>query len=175
MLGFMTSGVGLQMAISLLELTKKEGLQPGDPRWDGTPTTHCNEYVYEAAEMLGFNCDPLLNLKGIGFTGASDMYRNGRLHAVRRQLKEHDGRSAQRAANAGRFVTVLAFNLRDGASHIAVVTQSTSFFDPRKGPKIVQAGAKNGEFYLNEIFRVPELSTPMFLELPKKKEGGNVK
>lgn len=173
MLSWMINGIGLQMAEDLLELTKKPGLQPGDPRWDGQKVTHCNEYVYEAAKMLGYDIEPLLNIKGIGWTNANDMYRNGRAAAIIHGLREHNGKSAQKAANRGRFVVVLAFNTREGSGHLAVVTQATGFYTEKRGPKIVQAGAKNGEFYMNEIFRVKELTTPMFLELKKLPKTGD--
>lgn len=153
--------------LKLMELTKKEGLQPGDPRWDGTEVTHCNEYLFEASILLGFDCSPLLEYKGIGWTNANMMYINAREEMVAGTLIVHDALSAQRAANRGKFVAALAYNMYEEPGHVAVVMGNTGFFSKACGPRIVQAGSKNGSFWLNEIFNDKELTAPLFVELEK--------
>jgi hypothetical protein len=154
-------------ALRLLDLTRKEGLQPGDPKWDGTPVTHCNEYLYEAAVLLGFDCYPLLNPKGIGWTNANDMYRNAREKIVNDNMITHDALSAQKAVNRGRFVAVLAYNIYDGSGHVAAVIANSGLFKNEDGPRIAQAGSENGGFWLNDIFKLKSLSAPIFVELER--------
>ena len=165
MLDFFIYKQGRKRARKLVELTKQDGLLPGAPKWDGTAATHCNEYVYEAAILCGYNPKPLLNPKGIGWTGAQDMYRNGREAKVEGVLKELSARKAQEVVNRGRFVVVLAYNLYNGSGHVAIVQRFIGLYPPNKGCRIVQAGEKNGEFWLNDIFNLTILSAPMFLEL----------
>lgn len=168
MLGVLKGRKLRQRAKALVELTKKDGLQPGDPKWDGTPATHCNEYAYEAAVMLGYDIGPLLNPKGIGWTGANDMYRNAIRAMVDEELKTWDYDKVQDAANRGRFILAIAFNIYGGSGHIAVIQRHIGLFSYRFGPRIVQAGAENGECWLNEIFNLTTLTPPIFIELIKR-------
>jgi hypothetical protein len=154
-------------ALKLLDLTRKDGLQPGDPKWDGTPATHCNEYLFEAATLLMYDCYPLLNPKGIGWTNANDMYRNAREEIVNDNMLAHDALSAQKAANKGRFIAALAYNIYDGSGHVAVVIANSGFFNEELGPRIAQAGSENGGFWLNDIFDIKSLSAPIFVELER--------
>lgn len=167
MLGYLCKVKARKRARNLLTLTKKDGFQPNDPRWDGTPATHCNEYAYEAAGMCGFDAEILMNDKGIGWTNANDMYRNARAAVVEEKLKELTYKEAQLATNNLKFVLVLAFNLYDGNGHVAVVQRYIKPIMPGKYCRIVQAGAENGEFWLNDIFDLTILTPPMFVQLKK--------
>jgi hypothetical protein len=168
MLGYLLGVRGRMRARDLFDLTKKEGLQPGDKDWHGNDATHCNEYVFEAAEMCGYDCWPLLNPKGIGWTNANSMYQNARHAVINDVIKEVSVERAQELTNQGRFVVVLAYHMFGGHGHCAVVQRFVGLFPWGLGPKIVQAGAENGEFWLKDIFCYPKLTAPMFVVLNKK-------
>lgn len=157
-----------EMLKIMIDITNKKEYQPGYPNANGRPSTHCNEAAIEIIETLGFDSSPFLNPKGIGWTNANDMYRNGWKAVIAGKLKMITQERAQVLSDYKQCVLVLAFSTVGGSGHVAVAAPWTV---PYKFPKsliIVQAGAKNGRFELNEIFNVSNLTAPMFIRCKKK-------
>jgi len=158
-----------EMLKIMIDITNKKEYQPGYPNAHGRPSTHCNEGSIEIVETLGFDSKPFLNPKGIGWTNANDIYRNGWKAVIDGELEMlTDWREAQLFANNIECVLVLAFSTVGGSGHVAV---AAPWSIPHKIPGsliIVQAGQVNGRFELNEIFNVSNLTAPMFIRCKKK-------
>jgi len=155
------------------EVIARPKYQPGVPRWDGTPATWCNEAANAVLVELGYDTKPILEAKGIGWTGATAMYINAsRLAAVSGSpVHEVSARQAQAMANIGIPVLAAAKNPDPGkSSHVGIVYPTDDKWNPKAGPLIGQAGAKvtHGIRSAYESFVKWGLSTPRYFQLPLK-------
>ena len=115
-------------------------VQPGFPAWDGnTDTTWCNRALYRMIEMLGGKAHKLVEPRGISWTNANEMVRQARKNFER----VISGQIAQSRANVGDLIIAMSFNER-GSGHVALVVPDTESFVESNGPRIGQAGARNG-------------------------------
>jgi hypothetical protein len=151
----------------MFDIVNKKEYQPFAPNSNGIPSTHCNEAAIEIIEKLGFDSSQFLNSGGIGWTNANSIYINARLATLRKFLKSLTMEEAIKVTNNGGCVLVCAFNIKTGSGHVAIVAPQTPPYKKMECP-IIQAGAKNGIFDLNEIFNVPELTPCLFVECKRK-------
>jgi len=150
-----------KMRDKIVEVISRTHFQPGFPSWAeqhrkenplpaapgvSKTTTWCNEAANAVLVELGFDTRPILDPKGIGWTGATAMHANAT--AVARTggagVFEVSPRQAQAWANAGIPVLAAARNPKPGSSHVGIVAPTDDPWDAAAGPWIGQAGAKNG-------------------------------
>ena len=134
-------------------------VQPGYPdangqtHYDnGLPVTWCNRKMYyDTDDTLGSgNYDSMLNPEGIGYTRANHLGFN-----LAANYPELDPVTAQKFANMGLQVRAAwihpeAYEIgpTDALSgHVASVVANYGVYDPRRGPRISQAGISNGEMW----------------------------
>ena len=145
--------------------------QPGVPRWDGTPATWCNEAANAVLVELGYNTKPILNPKGIKWTNALSMYMNSIAVAAVGGADVHEvsPRQAQARANIGIPILAAAKNPNPKqSSHVGIVYPTNDAWNPKAGPLIGQAGAKqtHGIRSAYDSFTKWGLSTPRYFQLP---------
>jgi len=153
------------------EVIARPEYQPGVPRWDGTPATWCNEAANAILVELGYNTKPILETKGIKWTGATAMYNNAsKLASISGSpVQEVSARQAQAMANIGQPVLAAAKNPNPKySSHVGIVYPTDDKWNPKKGPLIGQAGAKqtHGIRSAYDSFTKWGLSTPRYFRLP---------
>lgn len=151
----------------MLEIVNKPEYQPGVKNANGEPSTWCNHAAIEIADTLGFETRHLLNPGGVGWTNANDIFKNARSASLLGTIRILLEMEVVESANHGGLVIVCAFNIIGGSGHVAVVAPQEVPYKKMECP-IVQAGAKNGIFDLDEIFNVPELTPPLFIGLRRK-------
>jgi hypothetical protein len=145
--------------------------QPGVPRWDGTPATWCNEAANAVLVELGYNTKPILNPKGIKWTNALSIYTNAIAVAASGGADVHEvsPRQAQARANIGIPILAVAKNPNPKqSSHVGIVYPTNDEWNPKAGPLIGQAGAKqtHGVRSAYDSFTKWGLSTPRYFQLP---------
>ena len=125
-----------------------EDVQPGFPDANGnTNVTWCNRALHRMLVMLDGDVSLLLDPRGINWTNANAIFRN----LNERAWKVEGGSYAQARANFGDLIVVAAPN-KSGPGHVALVCPDEERFSEEKGPRIGQAGARNGIMYLREGF-----------------------
>jgi len=140
-------------------------VQPGYPTYngvthysDGSPVTWCQRKMFEDNDdTIGIgNYNPMLELEGMGYTRANHVGLN--LAANYPEIP--NGALAQQYANAGLQVRMAWVNpqayitspARAGSGHVASVVANYGVYDPRRGPRISQAGPTNGEMWGSQGF-----------------------
>ncbi len=130
----------------IIEVISRAKFQPNVPGADGKPTTWCNEAANAVLVEMGFDTKPILDPKGIGWTGATMMYDNSCGVALTggAGVYEVSPRQAQAWANLGVPVLAAARRVIDDkkhSSHVGIVAPSDTKWSPAAGAWIGQAGS----------------------------------
>jgi hypothetical protein len=156
----------------IIEIISLPEYQPGKKRPDGTPITYCNEAWERIARELGFDTSVLLEIQGIGWTGATKICDNAAALAKVGKIWEISPRQAQLFANLyGIPVLAAARRLIDDnlhSSHVGTVAPDDSPWNPAAGDWIGQAGAENGFRSSYDSFIKWGLASPHLYVLPLK-------
>lgn len=164
------------------EVISKKEYQKGYPNWKGIHelklpkdpgaqkgVTWCNEAANEIACRCGYDTSLLLHPKGIGWTGANDMYKNAWKAILDGRLEKVEGEEiVYYNVNHGDIILLLAHSLIGGSGHIAAVRPYDKPYNYKKGLRISQAGEKNGSFWARYIFNIPELTPVLMVRLKEK-------
>ena len=130
------------------EVVSMKDVQPGYPDANGnTNVTWCNRALHRMLTWLDGKASLICEPRGIGWTNANAMVRNSRANLTRIP----DGREAQSRASTGELVIAVAPNDR-GPGHVALVCFDENEYRETSGPKIGQAGARNGIMYTSQGF-----------------------
>ena len=142
----------------ITEVISRVHFQPGYPSWRewhdlklpkqpgaSKTTTWCNEAANAVLVELGFDTRPILDPKGVGWTGATAMHANAVAAAGVKKVFEVSPAQAQGWANLyGVPVLAAAKNQKPGPSHVGIVAPTDAAYDAISGPCVGQAGAVNG-------------------------------
>jgi hypothetical protein len=163
----------LSLRNKIIEVISRPEYQPNIPDANGRPTTWCNEAANAVLVERGFDTRPILEPRGIGWTGATAMYDN--CVAVSKSggagVFELSPRQAQLYADQGWAVLAAArrtINDDQHASHVGIVCPTDDPWNPAAGPWIGQAGAVNGFRSAYDSFTKWGLSTPRYFIMPLK-------
>ena len=129
----------------------KAGIDPATKNYPGV--TWCQAAACKIMRELGFDMEQILDIEGIGYTTANEMYDHAIAAEQNDIIQGVTAREAQELANEGTVCIVLAPGAKHG--HVAVVMPCSHEYNPEHGCFIAQAGSKNGFFYVNEIFTAP--------------------
>ncbi|MDR2964216.1 MAG: hypothetical protein LBU88_00375 [Treponema sp.] len=130
------------------EVVVMPDVQRGFPDANGnTNVTWCNRALHRILDRLGGQESLLLEPRGINWTNANAMVRNARANTER----VSDGGLAQSMANDGSLIVAVAPNDK-GPGHVALVCPDVMQYKEELGPRIGQAGLRNGIMYIREGF-----------------------
>lgn len=162
---------------TMFGIVSKEKYQAGYPNWRGQTVlklplepgaqkgvTWCNEAAYEIIKVLGYDPKPFLNPKGIGWTNANDFYKNAWKAVLAKKVERIPESIGQQLANRGDVILLISHSLINGSGHVAVIAPNEEAYIYDRGCRIIQAGAKNGEFWRAEIFNLAEITPPLIVK-----------
>lgn len=154
-----------------LQEVVKDDVQPGYPNWQGIQdlkkgeepkpgmmkgVSWCNRFAERVARMLGYDTRPMLDEKyhNIGYSSANTCYAQLCKASTTGEIPpEITAETAQAIANLNLLAICAAPGKYHG--HLAIVVSDKNIYDKKKGPRIVQAGGINGEFYVSQTFVAP--------------------
>jgi len=158
----------------IIEIISKPEYQPGKKRPDGTEITFCNEGWERIERELGFDTSVLLEIQGIGWTGATKICDNAAAMAKIGKVWEVSPLQAQLFANLY-GIPVLAAARRKiddkfHSSHVGTVAPTDSPWNPATGPDIGQCGSAlvQGHHTAYDSFIKWGLNNPHYYILPLK-------
>ena len=162
---------------AMLDIVSKKEYQAGYPDWRGQNTlklplepgaqkgvTWCNVAAHDIITSLDYNSKPFLNPKGIGWTNANDFYKNAWKAVLAGKIERIPEAIGQQLANRGDIILLLSHSLIGGSGHVAVIAPNSEPYKYSRGCRIVQAGAKNGEFWRSDIFDISAITPPIIVK-----------